>query len=850
MDLSGIDDAILKAYARLLVYEFQYRLARITRKIPEKPSNVEIAFLLSSASYLALEAPQDNEKRAARKGLAYDIASRLAILNEDSPAILAAVDCILARLGNFPGRELLETRFPRLADARPNILLRLESENRKEENTLHLNNENKVVLTDFQINLFRNLHDKNILTLSAPTSAGKSFSLSLDIARKLAENPSSCIAYVVPTRALIRQVMKDVNGALRRLKLESVAVLSAPVPLDDIQKANGIVYVLTQERLMTLLFASTPVSIDALYVDEAQELDDDERGMVLHSAIEITLRRFPKAKVVFSSPLTSNPEFLINEFKLPKDATVVKELESPVSQSLIFLNSVPGNDSAINVGVLAPTGLQQVTTLGVKFAFRGVIRRLANTAYLLTARKESSIVYANQPSDAEEIAGIIADLSPSPKEVPREILDFIAFIRTHVSEHYSLVELLPKGVAFHYGQMPALVRTGVEDLLRQGKIRFVCCTSTLLQGVNLPAKNIFIQAPRRGNGKPMTSAAFWNLAGRAGRLRDRFNGNVWCLEVSNWKHNPLEGGRLTEIRSAFRDALESKSCVEAIANVIHQKMTGSDGSEEEQAFAKIFAEFTLANESLSKSHYATDENLPALLSIEKECEAIKKQIHLPREILEKNSSISPWRLEALYRKFGNVKDIALYCPVDPRSGGIASIRRIFYILELGFFKTGKRSYRYYAALAFFWIRGETLAALIANKIKYNKAEGKTKEINRLIRQLLEDLERTLHFKYVKFLRAYNDVLNYYLVGHGRIDLAAKIAPLHLYIEFGASDPVLISLMSLGVSRTTAILLRKSIGSGWQEIRSRGDLSRRLAGINLEKTNLPLVCQNEIRDFLG
>jgi len=41
--------------------------------------------------------------------------------------------------------------------------------------------------------------------------------------------------------------------------------------------------------------------------------------------------------------------------------------------------------------------------------------------------------------------------------------------------------------------MPAIVRARVEELCERGKLHFICCTSTLLQGVNLPAKNVIIE---------------------------------------------------------------------------------------------------------------------------------------------------------------------------------------------------------------------------------------------------------------------------------------------------------------------------------------------------------------------
>lgn len=834
-------------YAKLLVCEFRSRFAPLTGEKVNPLTGDEVHTLIAAASALSLT--RGEEEQAARdRNLAYDIVTRLVPLNGHLPGVVPAADHILSRLGNFPGRDLLTKEYNQTQAQLPSWLLKLESRTRLEENTITLAGEHQFTLTDFQHRLLSALQQPQPLSISAPTSAGKSFALSLDVGRRMAATPGVTLVYLVPTRALIRQVMRDVGHVLDRLGLGAVTVLSAPVPVEPQTSAAGVVYVLTQERLMTLLFADPTLVIDTLYIDEAQELEDLERGMILHSAIDLTLRRYPGVKIIFSSPLTANPQFLLSEFRLQTTGRRIRELESPVSQTLLFLSEVAGEDYQIDVQVLCCNRLKRVTRVATEFKYRGVIDRFARTAMLFTQSGETSIVYANRASDAENLAETIADFLPIPASIDPEVTNLIEFIKLHVSDSYSLVDLLPKGIAFHYGQMPGLVRIGVEDLLKARKLRFVCCTSTLLQGVNLPAKNIFIQAPRRGNGKPMTSAAFWNLAGRAGRLRESFSGNVWCLSIDDWKHNPLKGERLSEITSAFRNTLDSKRAAESILGLIKDRTLPSDGSSEEQAFAKIFAEFALGPERLADSQYATTENHAQLTAIDEACELMRKQIHVPQEILEKNASISPWRLECLYRKFANAKNIEKCLPVDPRKG-VAPLRRIFYALELVFFRTGNKSYRYFAGLAYFWIKGDTLALLIKNRIDYQKLTER-KAINNEIRKLLNDLESVLHFKYVKFTRAYIDVLEWYLVNSGQQKLAERIAPLHIYIEFGASDPVLISLMSLGLSRTTAIILHRSIGRGWNVVTSRSDLVRRLRGINFKTAKIPRVCEWEIQDFIG
>lgn len=52
--------------------------------------------------------------------------------------------------------------------------------------------------------------------------------------------------------------------------------------------------------------------------------------------------------------------------------------------------------------------------------------------------------------------------------------------------------MLEKGIAYHFGGIPEEIKIKVEELYKLGFIKIIFCTSTLLEGVNLPAKNIFI----------------------------------------------------------------------------------------------------------------------------------------------------------------------------------------------------------------------------------------------------------------------------------------------------------------------------------------------------------------------
>lgn len=49
-----------------------------------------------------------------------------------------------------------------------------------------------------------------------------------------------------------------------------------------------------------------------------------------------------------------------------------------------------------------------------------------------------------------------------------------------------------KRIAYHHGQLPQAIRNIVEELFRKGDIDFIFCTPTLVEGVNMPTRNIFI----------------------------------------------------------------------------------------------------------------------------------------------------------------------------------------------------------------------------------------------------------------------------------------------------------------------------------------------------------------------
>jgi hypothetical protein len=808
----------------------------------------DLAYLISIASRLALNAEVDSQLAGSQCQLAYDIAVRAPkFANGSSGVVTPLCEGVLARIGNFPARNLLRqttTELKRITDP----FLELEAAVREEENKSEDAPEG-ITLTDFQVRLLKALRDTPSVSVSAPTSAGKSFTLELDLLHRLATSGPYTAIFLVPTRALIRQVSVDLTDLLRANDIECSVLSSLSVPEgDDDERPRRFIFVLTQERFATFL-AQAPASlrIDAIIVDEAQEIGKDRRGITLERVIRLAIRRFPSAQLFFSSPLRSNPEYLLSLFSRPDLASVhFVEHQRPVTQNIILVKKVNGATSSADLEVLSDFGSISLGRIELPFKFRD--RYLANLAKHFAAADDVSIIYRNRPSEADKVAADLSELFEDTDD--EELKEFGDFLRQEVHRYYRLGAMVRRGIAFHYANIPQIVRSRIEELAKRRKLRFVCCTSTLLQGVNLPAKNIFLENPKTGQGEAgkIRPGDFWNLVGRAGRLNHEFSGNVFCIHGKRWDSDPLIGDRMMPIESAFQVALTERA--EELAIWATKPALSAEGSEAwaEQAFANVYADYVTTQMRLSDS--IEDASLRAhLATVDSATEKAYAGRTLPDEIFTNNMYVHPERLEELATIFRDAPVISLFCPLQPfADGAYQNLVDLFAVIDRVFIKSNNERHRYFAFLALKWMQGLPIRDLVSARLEYKRIPDDEKIVNEEIRDLFREIEEELRYLYVKYTSIYLQVLSFVLKQRGEAQRAEGLLPLHMFLEFGASDRVLINLMSLGLSRTSAILLKRTVSLGsdmtLQQCREY------LNAINLARIAIPAICKAEISRMRG
>lgn len=124
----------------------------------------------------------------------------------------------------------------------------------------------------------------------------------------------------------------------------------------------------------------------------------------------------------------------------------------------------------------------------------------------------------------------------------------------------SLALSISKGVGFHHAGLSSDQKGLVETLFRELKLKVVCATPTLSQGLNLPARRVIIQSIKRYDPKfgsvVIPRWEFENEAGRAGRPKYDDHGEAIVLSSDGNQQKQI----LSYIRRPIED-LDSKLLV-------------------------------------------------------------------------------------------------------------------------------------------------------------------------------------------------------------------------------------------------------------------------------------------------
>lgn len=327
-----------------------------------------------------------------------------------------------------------------------------------------------------QAQVYWRLLDGENVILSAPTSFGKS----LVIDALIASGKFSRIALVVPTIALIDETRKRLSRFVDAYKI----VTHASQPADP---QRGTIYVLTQERVIE---REDLENLDLFVIDEFYKLDPSgggaDRAAILNHAFYKLLK-------------TARQFYLLG----PNIRAVPTDFQDRFEARLI-----------VSDFVTVASDIHRVDQAG---GAREALVRLTKEL------DGSTLIYCQSPGSVRRVAQLLVDRevsAPTPG-----LAGVVEWVGDHFHPDWIVARALAHGIGVHHGRLPRALAQLQVRLFNSGELRFLVCTSTLIEGVNTAAKHVVIYDNRISK-KPFDYFTYRNIQGRSGRMFRHFVGTV------------------------------------------------------------------------------------------------------------------------------------------------------------------------------------------------------------------------------------------------------------------------------------------------------------------------------------
>ena len=773
------------------------------------------SYLLLCASALS---HAENERCQA---MALQIAQTCLCDNSATEVQKDSAALVLDTLANHPAidlavrRTLLRPSF----EARLPGGARLDFDRRSLEQAIILKSGTALRANRFQKQLWNQVQGQGWMSVSAPTSAGKSFILARWICELMRSVETATVIYLVPTRALISQVERDLRELFAREGLAEVSVSALPIlKVDDSEpQVQRHVLVLTQERVHILLSSHPNLAVRTLIVDEAHKVGDRQRGVLLQDVIERLGQENASLQVLFASPMTSNPEILLADAGESRTKHALTNDDITVTQNIFWVSQRSRKPKLWDVSLCAHDASVSLGTVGLDASPSPESKRLSFVAHAIGGASPGNIIYVNGAADAEKVAGHLYDLigSDIEGEAATELKMLIELTQHVVHKNFQLAIYLRRGVAFHYGNIPLLIREEIERLFSTGTIKYLVCTSTLIEGVNMSCRNIFMRSPTKGRGQPLLAEDFWNLAGRAGRWGKEFQGNIFCIDPDLWGAG---GPPRTRTRQPIQRTTDN--VLHAPDELIRFIKEGApwETVKKKPEFEAVFSYLTgthVRHGGILAAPWATRYETPKLADLANTIKEAFENLAVEPKIIGRNPGVSPFALDALLKYFREREgDVEELIPADPASNDAAGVYAgIFGRLcrracpNLG--PEGGRAFML-AILVTRWMRGIPLARLIRDRIDYLKNHNRPANEAVEIRNVMNEVEQIARFEAPRGLNCYCDVLRQHLREINRDDLIDQLLPFSIFLELGVNQQTQISLIGIGLSRTSTIEISEFI----------------------------------------
>jgi replicative superfamily II helicase len=589
---------------------------------------------------------------------------------------------------------------------------------------------------------------------------------------------------------------------------------------EDLETDSNSFLVVTPERCLRLIDEDTRARIDPdlIFFDEIQNVQDGQRGVVFEDIIQLLSESWPETQIVAAGPYLEKPQDTLSSLT-DREVVQIKTAFTPVLQMKAIMRfksakNQSGSRRMVEIILYSPSGDKLEFTIAEPDDLTYTTVNNSKTRALTTiideyGQNSQNLVYASKTNLAEDRADAIAN-NRDREITSARIDDLTEFLKNTIHEDYPLIDHLQKGVAFHHGRVPKIAREEIEDLYRSKVgLDTIVCTSTLLEGVNLPAEKIFLTSAYRGDNE-LSELDFQNLVGRVGRVDSRLYGSIYCVEAEEdeWVDEKLDSDTEESVTPATSQATNNPN-----------KLITALGSTDLRQLKDASTRYTsvLLRSRYLKSDYDVDKYLSNkglsdsdISSAKDELDRTLEDIEIPEKLLIRNPTIDPVEQNTLYRLVMKnpekwvIGENSTEFSYDKLMRITQQLNQVFkftkddkYDVDPKNRETKHGALEPIVVVANQWLRGNTYKSMIDSR----QANVEDEELSKCIRTVLDLVNDDVRFILVKYYGMLVDILE-----ESDYEMGKWASNFDQMLEMGSMNFGELRLMSKGVDRSVVLQL--------------------------------------------
>jgi POLQ-like helicase len=439
--------------------------------------------------------------------------------------------------------------------------------------------------------------DGKSAVIQMPTSAGKTRSIEIIIRAAFLKRQTKLAVLVMPFRALCHEVRDALKKAFTGEAVnvdELTEVFQNDFEAGEVlQSSENQILVVTPEKLVYVLRQTPELAqqIGLLIFDEGHQFDSGLRGVTYELLISALKPLIPESsQKILISAVISNSE-AINSWLNGEAGLVVKgDNLSPTFRTVGFSSwstaqgqiqyvEQPNIDNGefFVPRVIEAHKLSRRPRERKDRFFPNKENGSSVSLYLgLRLVKNGSVaVFCGLKSTVIKLCEILVEAHARDLPMPTaatfsdadELEKIGALYARNLGDLSLEVECAKIGILTHHGAVPHGLRLCVEHAMREGFAKFVLCTSTLAQGVNLPIRYLIFTSIYQA-GEMIKVRDFHNLIGRAGRSGMHTEGSIIFgdPEVYDGKRKRNERWRWAAVKRLI-EPKNSEPCASSLLSI-------------------------------------------------------------------------------------------------------------------------------------------------------------------------------------------------------------------------------------------------------------------------------------------